>query len=140
MRFERLLVLAALCALLLTPTVASAALKQFVTPSGNIGCIGDAREVRCDIRQTSATGPKRPKSCDLDWGDAYRLGPTGRARGVCHGDTVLPTPGDGTRVIAYGTTIRLSPNLRCASRRTGLTCSNNAGHGFKLSRAVIKLF
>ena len=77
---------------------------------------------------------------DLEWGDAFRLNPTGRARGVCHGDTALPAPGENRRVLKYGTTIRLSPNLRCTSRRTGMTCSNNAGHGFKLSRTVIRLF
>ena len=136
----RLLVLAALAALLVVPSLASADLKQFMSPSRNIGCIGDAKEVRCDIKQTSATGPKRPQSCDLEWGDAFRVGPTGRARGVCHGDTALPAPGENRRVLKYGTTIRLSPNLRCTSRRTGLTCSNNAGHGFKLSRTVIRLF
>jgi hypothetical protein len=140
MRPLRLLILAALCALLIAPSLASAALKQFVTPSRNIGCIGDAREVRCDIKQTSATGPKRPKSCDLEWGDAFRLSPTGRARGVCHGDTALPAPGQNPRVLAYGTTIRLGQKMRCTSRRTGLTCRSNAGHGFTLSRAVIRLF
>ena len=136
----RLLVLAALCALVVLPNVASAALKQFMTPSRNIGCIGDATEVRCDIKQTTATPPKRPSSCDLEWGDAFRLNPTGKARGVCHGDTALPAPGENRRVLAYGTTIKLGQKMRCTSRRTGLTCRSNAGHGFTLSRTVIKLF
>ena len=138
----RLTLLATLAlALGLLATAASAmALTSFVTPSRNIGCIGDRTEVRCDIKTTSATPPKRPKNCDLEWGDAFQVGPKGRASGVCHGDTALPAPGQrGVRVLAYGTSITFK-KITCTSRTTGLTCRNTAGHGFTLSREKIRLF
>lgn len=117
----------------------AAALTSFASPSRNIGCIGDRTEIRCDIGVSSATPPPRPRACDQEWGDAFRIRPTGRARGVCHGDTALPAPGQKVRILAYGTGIRLG-TLVCRSRRTGLTCRNAGGHGFRLSREVIRLF
>ena len=129
-------------AALLAGTAASAtALVQFKAPSGNIGCIGDRTEVRCDIRHTSAKPPKKPKTCRFDWGTAYVITPKAkRGRGLCASDTVLPTPGDpGVRAIRYGTSIRFGP-LTCTSRRTSFTCRNAAGHGFALSRQAIRLF
>ena len=142
MRPLRLLLLAAFAAMLLVPAVAqSAELKRFISPSRNIGCFGDAKEVRCDIKVTTAKSPvKRPRSCQLEWGDAFRLNPTGKARGVCHGDTALPAPGENARVLAYGTSIKLGKKMTCTSKRTGLTCRSTSGHGFTLSRTVIKLF
>lgn len=127
---------------LLAGTATSAsALVHFKSPSGNIGCIGDRTEVRCDIRQSSATPPPRPKTCRFDWGTAYVITPKAkRGRGLCASDTTLPTPGDRSiRAIAYGTSIRFGP-LKCTSRRTGMTCRNRLGHGFRLSRQVIRLF
>jgi hypothetical protein len=137
----RRVLLLALCALLVAPAAAALAdLQRFISPSRNIGCFGDRTEVRCDIRVTHGTPPKRPKSCDQEWGDAYRLRPTGKAKGVCHGDTALPAPGEKARVLEYGTSIHLGKRMTCTSRRTGLTCRNTAGHGFTLSRERILLF
>ena len=113
---------------------------QFQSPSTNIGCIGDATSVRCDMRTTSAKPPKRPKSCHYDWGSAFEVNRTGRGHGLCAGDTALATPGDGRRKLAYGKSIRLGPKLTCTSRTTGMTCRNTGGHGFTLSKTVIKLF
>jgi hypothetical protein len=114
---------------------ASAALVHFRTPSGNIGCIGDATFLRCDLARTSVPAPPRPRGCDLDYGSAFSMPPRGRARRVCHGDTAL-----GARsVLAYGRSRRIGPFL-CASRTAGLTCRNRAGHGWFLSRGRIRLF
>ncbi|MBJ7457142.1 MAG: hypothetical protein JHC74_13890 [Thermoleophilia bacterium] len=115
------------------------ALTSFATPSRNIGCIGDRTEVRCDIRQTSATPPKKPANCRFDWGDAFSVRPTGRGRGVCHSDTALPAPGQKIRILAYGTSITLG-KITCTSRRSGLTCRNRGDHGFFLSREKIRVF
>jgi hypothetical protein len=118
----------------------AAALTQFATPSRNIGCFGDRREVRCDIRVTTAKPPvKRPKSCQFDWGDAFAVGPTGRGRGVCHGDTALPDPNKKVRILKYGTSIRLG-TIVCTSRRVGLTCHNPGNHGFFMSREKLRVF
>jgi hypothetical protein len=134
-----LVLLAAMVALSATATSAMA-LTSFVTPSRSIGCIGDRTEVRCDIKVTTVTPPKRPKSCENEWGDAVRVRPTGRGRRVCHGDTALPAPGQkGVKVVAYGSSIRLG-TITCTSRTTGLTCRNPDGHGFLLSREKIRVF
>ena len=107
----------------------------FRTPSGNIGCYYTSNRnlqarLRCDIRSGLKPAPRRPKSCDLDWGDSYELAPTGRALLTCHGDTAIdPT----ARVLRYGT--RWSRGgFTCTSRKTGPRCSNRSGHGFYLSR------
>jgi hypothetical protein len=119
---------------------ALAAPERFVSPSRNIGCIGTNAFVRCDIAQTRATPPPRPASCRLDWGTAFEVERRGRGHGLCAGDTALPSPGQRVRVLRYGTTIRLGNGLRCTSRRTGLTCLNQPGHGFFLSRGGIRVF
>jgi hypothetical protein len=113
---------------------ASAAFVHFRTPSGNIGCIGDATGLRCDVRTTSAPTPRRPAGCDLDYGDAFAMTPRGRARRICHGDTAL----GGRTVLPYGRSRRVGPFL-CVSRTAGLTCRNRAGHGWFLSRERIRL-
>jgi hypothetical protein len=109
---------------------------DFTTPSRNIGCFGDSTFVRCDISQTRAKPPPKPRSCRFDWGNAFRLGPRGRPRRICVSDSAL-----GSRhVLEYGRTQRLGRRITCTSRRTGLTCGNRDGHGFFLSRARVRLF
>jgi len=136
----RSVTLAALAgAALLIGAPSAAALSSFATPSRNIGCIGDRTEVRCDIRQSSATPPPEPRSCRFDWGDAFSVRPAGRGRGVCHSDTALPAPGQRIRILAYGTSIALG-KITCTSRRSGLTCRNPGDHGFFLSREKIRVF
>ncbi|QEC48186.1 hypothetical protein FSW04_11820 [Baekduia soli] len=111
----------------------------FRTPSGSIGCIyslvGGVRALRCDVRGV-VDPPARPKSCDLDYGSAFLLGTTGRARRLCAGDTALDPKAN---VLAYGHQRRLGP-FTCTSRRTGLRCATHAGHGFELSRQAQRLF
>jgi hypothetical protein len=109
---------------------------DFTTPSRNIGCAGDASFVRCDISQTRAKPPPKPRSCKYDWGNAFWLGRRGRPRRLCVSDTVL-----GSRhVLGYEKTARLGRRIACTSRRSGLTCRNRDGHGFFLSRERVRLF
>ncbi|MCU0307199.1 MAG: hypothetical protein MUE51_05400 [Thermoleophilia bacterium] len=132
--------LAALAAAAL-PAGAQAAVKELATPSRNIGCIGatlDGRTtLRCDIRETRAVAPPRPRNCPLEWGDAVEMTATGRPFWVCHGDTALPGP--GRRVTPYGSTWRFGP-FTCTVRVAGLTCRNRAGRGWFMSRERIRLF
>lgn len=114
---------------------ASAAFTQFSTPSKNIGCISTPNYLRCDIRTTTVRPPPRPRSCDLDWGDAFQMSGSSGAHRLCHGDTAL----GGTRILGYGHSLRIGPFL-CTSRTDGLTCRNRAGHGWLLSRNPIRLF
>ena len=128
----------AMLLLLCGPSVAAGStLISFRTPSGNIGCVyasglGSAPSLRCDIRSGLKPKPARPRGCvDLDWGDSYELGRTGRATVTCHGDTaILPN----ARVLRYGTTWSRN-GFTCSSRAAGLRCRNSIGHGFFLSRA-----
>jgi hypothetical protein len=128
------LALAAGVAALVVPAGAAAAV-HFRTPSGNIGCYVDRSYIRCDIGQTAAKAPPQPASCELDYGNAFEMGRSGRPRRICHGDTVL----GARRVLAYGQTLR-SGAFTCMSRPAGLTCRNAAGRGWFLSRERVRLF
>ena len=135
----RRLTLATAIILLISAACASAKLVEFRTPSGNIGCIGETAKadnsVRCDIRTRSWSPPPRPKSCPFDWGQGLSLNRLGRARYVCAGDTALNT---GPK-LAYGATRRIG-SIVCVSRTSGLTCTNAAGHGFRMSRTRVTRF
>ena len=121
---------------------AQAALIRFATPSRNIGCIAETGKfIRCDISQSAGTRPPRPRSCQLDWGNAFGVERrSARGHGICAGDTALPGPRERIRIAAYGTTVRVGNGLRCLSQTTGLTCRNLAGHGFFLSKQRIRVF
>ena len=130
----------------LAGAVPAAGAQDFMSaqaPSHNIACQASPPgpdqprpQLRCDIRQTSSRPPRPPASCPLSWGDAFVLDPTGPGRLFCHGDTVADP---SAPVIAYGTQWR-AYGFVCTSQTTGLTCVNEAGHGFSLSRAVQKVF
>jgi hypothetical protein len=130
---------AATAALLTAPaagaTTTTATIQTFRTPSGHIGCAYDTTMLRCDLDDV-AHRPARPKACELDYGSAFGLTRTGRARRLCVGDTALDPD---AKVLAYGRTRHLGP-FTCVSRTTGLRCTTAAGHGFTLSRATQRLF
>ena len=128
-------VLVPLVALSLSGAAAAVGI-DFVTPSRNIGCVGDSTFVRCDISQTRVKPPPKPRSCAFDWGNAFQLRQRGRARRMCVSDSALGS----RRILRYGRTQRFGRSITCWSRRTGLTCRNRDGHGFFLSRARIRLF
>jgi hypothetical protein len=122
----------ALLLALFFPASADASVVFFQTPSHNIGCAysSSPSTLRCDIRSGLRPRPPRPGNCDVDWGDSYGLGATGRATITCHGDTAIDAR---SRVIRYGSTWRRGP-FTCRSRATGLRCRNRSGHGFFMSR------
>lgn len=121
-------------ALVAVPTSASAAVN-FLTPSRNIACYVDASGARCDIKNHTYPTPKRPASCPLEYGDSLGVD-RGAARGhwVCHGDTVF----GATRVVAYGTTVRVG-TLRCTVSTAGVRCLNKPGGGFFLSKQAARI-
>lgn len=125
-------------------TAVAGDIDQITTPTRNIGCIATSIEsvavLRCDIRTSTYPRPKRPASCQLDYGDSLSLSETGRARWTCHGDTALPPPGGkGFRTIKYGATWEWGP-FACTSRVTALECRSDGGHGFRLSRLKAERF
>ena len=132
-RTSRLVALAAALAGIVAP--AATALTQFSTPSKNVGCIGDATRLRCDIAQTSVIPPKKPSSCEFDFGNYFSMTARGRSARTCVSDSAL----GGKRIIAYGTSIKIG-SFVCVSKRTDLRCTNRASHGWSLNRTKITLF
>lgn len=118
----------------------AASADQFVgfrSPSNNIHCLmssGDWNGVRCDIG--NFTPSYADSSCDLDFGFAFEVGPTGSGFPVCAGDTVRD---DSNPVLNYGQRYTFG-GVTCVSETTGMTCTNASGRGFYLSRARQRVF
>jgi hypothetical protein len=117
----------------------------FSTPTGNIRCqsgtSGDPaqsqRALRCDIGVSDARVPPKPADCTLEgWGSSFGIAATGEADRLCVDDVV---GAQHMPVLRYGWHWRNGP-FTCLSRRAGLRCWNNDGHGFELSRARQTLF
>jgi hypothetical protein len=117
-------------------------LKLFHTPDGNIGCALSAGpgsyggSARCDIAEHDWKTPKKPASCDVDYGGGLAVDSHGRAGFICAGDTTLHQG----RKLAAGGSVAVGP-FRCVNLGAAVRCVNhNTGHGFKLSRKVAKRF
>ena len=111
-------------------------LVGFTSPSGNIGCYIDRKNVRCDISERSWEPPKAPKDCELDYGQGIELTAGAEPGFVCAGDTAL----GGGEELAYGDSIS-SGLLRCESEESGMTCTDSeTGRGFTISQESYELF
>ena len=131
--------LVVLFALAVTPAQADD-LLFFQSPTGNIHCLiatGDYAEARCDMIDLMPTFRQPPAGCDLDWGSSFAVQLSSR-RGqlACVGDTVVNSD---SIVLGYGKTISLG-GFDCSSEKSGMTCTNPAGHGFTIARAQQKLY
>jgi hypothetical protein len=128
------------CFLLSATPAAADDLLFFRSPTGNIACLiatGDYAVARCDMRSLTPSFTAPPPGCDLDWGSSFEVGLSSR-KGVlaCVGDTVA----DPSAVeLGYGQTLSRG-GFACTSERSGMTCTNPAGHGFTISRARQSLF
>src|SRR3954466_16210280 len=90
----------AAAALAMIPSAASARVKFFESPSGNIGCVIGGGLARCDIQRHAWTPPPPPSSClDLDYGNGAEVIGGHPGEYTCAGDTVF-TP--SARVLQYG--------------------------------------
>lgn len=123
------LVAAALLLFQVNPGQASA--RGWKSPSGNIVCGPSGSKVVCLIlEQDFVDAP-----CDGVYTTSGSVGRTGRARlnTGCFGGVpmeYLPP----IRTVRYGDRFRYR-GVTCRSKRTGMRCSNQSGHGFKLRRA-----
>lgn len=111
----------------------------FQTPSGNIYCNGAVigSSIDCQIVERSGTPPlPKPASCKKSWGHSFALDATGPARMNCE---KKPTRVNYSMEAPYGETGEFG-DITCISEKTGLTCRNQSGHGFVLSRRQQKLF
>ncbi len=109
--------------------------RRFSSPSTNIGCDLTAKGVRCDIEKRRYRPPRKPRSCNLDYGNAFTVG-AGEPEFACVGDTVL----GARRTLGYGTATRVG-DYGCQSRRDGVRCYNlRTGRGFLVSRALYEFY
>jgi hypothetical protein len=133
---RRIVPVVVLVALIGLATAASAsASRGFKSPSGNIGCVISKSSARCDIRSHSWNAPRKPSSCNLDWGGAIGVS-NGRGHFLCAGDTTL---GAGSQ-LGYGKTIHMG-HMLCESQEAGMRCVNvRKGHGFFLSKQEYEFF
>jgi hypothetical protein len=132
---RKLVPVAAVMAALAAAAPASAA-TFFHSPSGNIRCVIDRTSfTRCDITHREWSPPRKPGSCEFDWGNSLAVGLRGRGHFICVSDAV-----EAGRRLAYGEAIRRG-RFRCRSRTTGMRCVNaRNGHGFALSRQRFRRF
>ena len=127
--------------LAVAPSAAHAGVTGFFTPSKKIGCAyvtgsGFKAYLRCDVMDATNPAPKRPASCEFDYGFSFSINQTGAARRLCVSDTPLDP---AFRVLKYGSTWRKG-QITCRSRESGLRCTNGSGHGFELARQRQRVF
>ena len=67
---------------------------------------------------------------------AFAVPGRGKSYLVCAGDTVRDP---GNPVLGYGEAVSFG-GISCVSAKTGITCTNAAGHGFSVAKAKQKLF
>ncbi|MGL4238515.1 DUF6636 domain-containing protein [Tabrizicola sp.] len=127
------------CVCLAGPALAND-LLTFQSPTGNIHCSiytwDNNAEARCDLQELTPSYTKRPAGCDLDWGSSFAVGAEGRGVLACVGDTVVDRRNP---VLPYGEAVSLG-GLSCVSAKTGITCTNAAGHGFSVAKAKQRLY
>lgn len=130
-------VVAVLVALLVLPASASAAdPSAWQSPSGNIGCILADGLLRCDMRKLGNAAPKRPSSCEFDYGKAFGITRSGsKGKRLCVSDFA----GGAGPKLRYGTTWKRG-GMTCTIRESGVRCSNARGHGFELRLGRQRLF
>ncbi|MGI3168353.1 DUF6636 domain-containing protein [Pseudooceanicola sp. C21-150M6] len=125
---------------LLLPGAALADGYGFRTPSGNIYCNGTVIDGAIDCNIVEFNGaPLQPKpgNCNGIWGHTFEMDGTGPARMSC--SSYRPRKSTYTNIAGYGQSADFGP-IRCTSEKTGLTCRNQSGHGFFLSRRQQGLF
>lgn len=110
----------------------------FQSPTGNIHCAIHEKagtEVNCDMRDYAASYTL-PVGCDglttvfSAWDFSLKGGLS------CTDANLLQSDNP---VLAYGEAISFG-GISCVSAKTGMTCTNAAGHGFSIARASQKLF
>ena len=107
---------------------------EFVTPSGNIGCIYTPAGGTSVYETTDGLAEIQ---CDRVEPDYIRAILGGQGEGY-----ILDDVGDASccslnQQIEYGHIVTLGP-FQCLSERQGLTCARDDGHGFFLSRKLVQ--
>ncbi|MCA0996997.1 DUF6636 domain-containing protein [Alloyangia pacifica] len=127
----------------LLPAPARADVFPFNTPSGNISCsVGierDGTDIMCSINEKQGTPPlPRPASCAGAWGHHFEMLDRGPVTAKCGAGWPKETKPE-TNAMPYGH-IEDFGGITCSSSKQGLECRNRDGHGFLLSRRVLKVW
>jgi hypothetical protein len=129
------LIVIAVLAVAASAQAAGAKYGSFKTPSGNIVCGYGGGSIGCGIKTGLRPAPRN--TChDMDYsGKRMSLRTTGAAViDLCAGDPGPFLVEAKASVLAYGSKWH-GGGITCASRHSGLTCTNRSGHGFFMSRA-----
>src|ERR1700761_2683976 len=144
-RFSKLTIVSAVCLMLGGLVAAGPAkaqsLDSFKTPTGNIICIMTNTDVECGIKSGLNPAPARQACTDGDpVFNRVDLSATGGAEPLrCAGDPGAFAEEPTARVLTYGNTM-VKGETGCTSYEFGVVCANSKGHGFFLSRAVVRYF
>jgi hypothetical protein len=116
------------------------------SPSGNIHCLlfadpADAQDdpiASCELETLDGGNsmPPKPVDCQADYGFRYYVTANGKAGPVCATGSLKDPE---ARALGYGESTTFH-GLTCISEKTGFSCTNDAGHGFKLSKATQQVF
>ncbi len=151
---QRLSQAALICLLLATSSPLFAQdLFFFGAPSKNIHCVYDRNSangrpyIRCDIGQFTPSLKLVPQQTQEEIEIVGRCTPARMRAFVIEQDATAPStfcPTDAPiseeqRVLGYGSKWQ-NGGFTCLSETSGMTCQNNLGHGFMLSRAFQKVF
>jgi uncharacterized protein DUF6636 len=101
--------------------------ETFRMPSGNIGCVLQDTELRCDI--LSGLTPEPAEPCELDWVGLI-LPAKGPPKPHCAGDTAFQ---QGEPTLEYGDDWHRG-GFWCESEPDGLLCMNRRDGSFHLAR------
>jgi hypothetical protein len=131
-----------LWSLVLGQPAQAAGVEHFKTPSGNIICDLTEEIVQCVIKSGLEPSPPRIDACN--GGDPVsnrvELSATGIAEPTrCAGDPGPLVYETDAIVLAEGSA-KVQGEIGCAAYKFGLVCVNSKGHGFLLSRALVRYF
>ena len=123
---RRPLLAGALVALAL-PATATAKVRWFHSPSGNIQCEVAANDPRGTYAYCQTFEPLA----------SVKLNRAGHSK-VCHGGSCVGNGPENAFTLRYGKSVTVGP-FRCTSRTSGLTCVvTSSGHGFRIARRGIE--
>ncbi|WP_330183501.1 hypothetical protein OHB26_07590 [Nocardia sp. NBC_01503] len=112
-------------------------LDQFVTPSGNIGCLIGPQGATCQIREFSYVQPQRPGNCHGNYGDVFGVEPAVPGRITCHTDAPIDFH---SRTVDYGHQVRQG-NIVCTVSMRYVECVDaTSGHGFRVAREFYAVY
>lgn len=118
------------------------ALRDFVTPSGNITCTDEFENLSCVVEKADFATPAKPADCDVDWAaNEIDFSVPLTTLGACRGDPPPAVLLTNAHKLEYGTVNTLKHGVLCLSEERGLSCwASQSRHGFFVSKSVFAVF